>query len=378
MADRLSHVHNKEERVAMRPFYLVLLFGLFWLNSLGQTAQTVPPKQPQADETVSEDEVVRVDTTLVGVPVTVLDHEGRFVADLKQEDFHVYEDGVEQQIAYFAPVEAHVTVLLLFDHFVKNYHQIATTFAAQLRTGDKVIVARFGDVKYETLTKVADGETGVQPEPHRVKWHFGTSVHDAVDAAIRRMNSIQGRKAIVLFSDGMLRGIEEITVALPSGRLLADKETKPRERASVQSTLNEAEESDAPFYVLQPDIVSDEVRTGRLTPGKRYDEVMRIFLARAHDDYKIADAYLHALAEKSGGRLFQVKVNGPIHPADKSDYLTQPFTQISAELRQQYSLGYYPKQPAQPNERHEIKVRVAKPDVVVRARTNYVAAPAKP
>ena len=146
----------------------------------------------------------------------------------------------------------------------------------------------------------------------------------------------------------------------------------------MQSTLNEAEESDAPFYVLQYDIVSDEIRTGRLTPGKQYDEAMRIFLARAHNDYKIADEYLHALAQKSGGRLFQVRVNGPIHPADKPDYLTQPFTQISAELRQQYSLGYYPKQPAQPNERREIKVRVTKPDVVVRARTNYIAAPAKP
>ena len=82
-----------------------------------------PPAAPKPQPVeVGEDEVVRVETTLVGVPVIVLDREGRFVPDLKREDFHVYEDGVEQPIAYFAPVESNVTVLLLFDDFlVKNY-----------------------------------------------------------------------------------------------------------------------------------------------------------------------------------------------------------------------------------------------------------------
>ena len=51
------------------------------------------------------DDVVRVETNLVTVPVAVMDRQGRFVIDLRREDFHIYEDGIEQQVAFFAPVE---------------------------------------------------------------------------------------------------------------------------------------------------------------------------------------------------------------------------------------------------------------------------------
>jgi Ca-activated chloride channel homolog len=356
----------------MRPLYLCLLLCLFCLDGLGQGSQSAPAKQPQHDEEVSQEEIVRVDTTLVGVPVTVLDRDGRYVPNLKQEDFHVYEDGVEQQIAYFAPVEMPVTVLLLFDHdllarhFIKDMHETALAFTEQLRTGDKVIVAKFGATTYETLTKVTDGRAGVQKEAHRVKWHFATPLHDAVEAAIQHMNGIRGRKAIVLFSDGVLRGIEEVTVAMPTGRLISEHETKPRERATPQRTINEAEESDAPIYVMQYDTMTDTVRYGP-KPGTEFWEERDIF-ARARNDYKLGDEYLHALAEKSGARLYQ---------ADKPPGLAQTFTQLSEELRQQYSLGYYPKKGGQPNERRALKVRVQKPDVVVRSRTSYIYAPPK-
>jgi hypothetical protein len=58
--------------------------------------------------------------------------------------------------------------------------------------------------------------------------------------------------------------------------------------------------------------------------------------------------------------------------------MDEAFNQIRAELRQQYSLGYYPKKSGQPNEPREIKVRVSRPDMVVRARLGYVYALSKP
>lgn len=203
----------------MRPLQLVLLLCLFCPGGFGQSARKAPPKQTRPAEEVGEDDVVRVDTTPVGVPVIVPDRGGRYVPGLKREDFHVYADGVEQRIAYFASVEANVTVLLLFDHFVKNYREAARDFDGRLRAGDKVIAARSGDTKYEILTRVAEGEAGVQRQPHRVKWRFGTSIRDAFDAAIRRMNGIQGRKAIVLFSDGVLPRVVEVTET--PGRLIS-------------------------------------------------------------------------------------------------------------------------------------------------------------
>jgi Ca-activated chloride channel homolog len=359
-----------------RTLQLVLLLCLFRPDGFGQSAQTTTPKQPQPAEEVGEDDVVRVNTTLVGVPVTVLDRDGRFVPGLKREDFHVYEDGVEQEITYFAPVEANVTVLLLFDHFVKNYRETARDFAGRLRAGDKVIVARFGDTRYEILNKVSEGEAGVQQEPHRVKWRFGTSIHDAVDAAIRRMNSIQGRRAILLFSDGILPKVLVVTKGM-SGQLISERESRPSERATARATINEAEESDAPVYVLQYDTMTDFVRNGP-SPGVRYPEVLAIELPRIRNEYEVADEYLHALAEKSGGRLYAVPSGTRLKQAEHPPALPQAFTQISAELRQQYSLGYYPKQAGQAGGRHEIKVRVARPDVAVRSRTSYVSAPPKP
>ena len=367
----------------MRLLHVVLLLCMSCLASFAQVPQTTPPKPPSKPDEVSEGDVLRVNTTLVGVPVTVLDRDGRFVRNLTKEDFHVYEDGVEQKIAYFAPVETRVSVLLLFDHFVRNYQEVALAFAEQLQTGDKVIVARFGDMTYETLTRVDDGRAAVGRDKQRVKWQFGKNVHDAVDAAVRRMNGIQGRKAILLFSDGMSQGVEKTTYRLgPDGKfdIFVDEHyLPPPERATMESTLNEAEESDAPIYVLRydSDTMGEAVRNGP-TPGKKYEQGLRIWLTRMHNEYKIAGEYLHALAEKSGGRLFPVMLKAPINKGDKIPDLTQPFTQIVGELREQYSLGYYPQQTDAAKARHEIKVHVDKPGVAVRSRTSYVPVPAKP
>ena len=355
----------------MRQLYPILLLGVFFLNSFGQAPQTAPPKHPRPEE-VGENDILRVDTTLVGVPVTVMDREGRFVPGLKREDFHIYEDGVEQQIANFASVEANVTVLLLFDHFVKNYRETARAFAERLGAGDKVLVARFGDPKYEILTKVGEGPAGVQKERKEVKWRFARGIHDAVDAAIRRMTTVPGRKAILLFSDGIYH---TTLISFTNGHFTSMRVKKPVERATAAGTLRGAEESDAPFYVMRYDTMRDVVRDG---PKRKNPEWVNAMLVNNRNEYRIADEYLHALAEKSGGRLYQVASGPRDRQIDNPPNLTESFAQISAELRQQYILGYYPKPENKAKELHQIKVRVARPDVAVRSRTSYIPVSSKP
>ena len=80
-------------------------------------------------------------------------------------------------------------------------------------------------------------------------------------------------------------------------------------------------------------------------------------------DYQVADQYLHGLAEKSGGRLYQAK--------DRKQ-VAEAFSRIAEELRWQYSLGYYPQASVEPGERRLIKVRVSQTDLAVRARDGYV------
>ena len=85
-------------------------------------------------------------------------------------------------------------------------------------------------------------------------------------------------------------------------------------------------------------------------------------------DYDRADQYLHALADKTGGRLYE---------ANDTAQLAQAFTRIAEELRRQYTLGYYPKtENVDGNERHQIKVRVRQPNLAVKARDSYVKTPA--
>jgi hypothetical protein len=81
------------------------------------------------------------------------------------------------------------------------------------------------------------------------------------------------------------------------------------------------------------------------------------------DDYRRADSYLHDLAYKTGARVFR---------AETTRDLTQSFADIAEELRRQYSLGYYPKTTAQAGTRRQIRVRVMRPNLVVRARDSYI------
>ena len=81
------------------------------------------------------------------------------------------------------------------------------------------------------------------------------------------------------------------------------------------------------------------------------------------EDYRRANAYLNDLANKTGARLYR---------ADTTRDLSQSFAFIAEELRRQYSLGYYPKAQAQAGQRRQIRVRVMRPDLIVRARDSYI------
>jgi hypothetical protein len=109
-------------------------------------------------------------------------------------------------------------------------------------------------------------------------------------------------------------------------------------------------------------------------PNPKYSEVLNAAIIMFREEYLIADEYLHALAEKSGGRVYPVAPGPRDHRKDNKANVAEAFTQISAELQQQYSLGYYlPSDKAK--EPHQIMVRVARADVLVRSRTSYAPVP---
>src|SRR5262249_40381295 len=109
------------------------------------------PTQNTGPEEVSEGDIVRVNTTLVSIPVSVTDRDGKYIPNLRKEDFRVWEDGVEQQVAYFASTEKPFTVALIIDtsgstrEKLGDIQDAAMAFIDQLRPDDKVMVISFDD-----------------------------------------------------------------------------------------------------------------------------------------------------------------------------------------------------------------------------------------
>lgn len=309
-----------------RPLRFVSVLMLMALSASAQNAPQEPQKPVLVDpgkQKVAEDEVVRVDTNLVTIPAMVMDRNGRYVTNLVKEDFQVFEDGIQQEIAFFAPVERPFTILFLLDtsgsmtYWLKDLARAANAFFDQLRPDDEIIVATFSD-RVKVLNK---GEKVKKIREERIKFRLKTDgketlLYDAVDDALKRMRKVEGRKAIFLFSDGYGRG----------------------RSSSAKSNLRKAEELDVLIYTATP-FPSEE-----------------------------ANSYMRDLAERTGGRSYRL---------ESTSDLATIFGFVADELRRQYSLGYYPKQQLRADERREVKVKVRLPGFSVRARDSYVVKPSK-
>ena len=189
------------------------------------------------EKEVAEGDVIRIDTNLVTVPVSVLDKDGRFISDLQRDQFKVFENGVEQKTAYFESTEKPFTVALLLDTSGSTFFHLweikeaAINFARQLRPQDRVLVVTF-DRLVMLLTEATSDQNVVSEVIQRnAITGFSTRLYDAIDLVIKaRLNKIEGRKAIVLFTDGVDTGSYQ---------------------ATYQSTLHEVEELDALIYPIQ-------------------------------------------------------------------------------------------------------------------------------
>lgn len=340
---------------------------------IGDTKSTTPTSTTnnKDSEVIEDDEVIKVETNLVTIPVTVLDRDGRFVSGLQKQNFQIFEDGIQQQVEYFASLETPFTVVLLLDVSASTQFKIeeiqnaAITFVNQLRQNDRVAVISF-DEKIHVLAEATNNRAVLRDAILQAKFGGGTSLYEAVDFAInKQLRSIQGRKAVVLFTDGV------------------DTTSK---RATYQTTVKEAEELDAMVYPIRYDTSSD-MNSGmggggtsnppqnRRRGGGGWGQIIGAILTggsinigggvggSSKEDYEKAQKYLQDLAQASGGRHFE---------ASSTYNLDSAFAGIAEELRRQYSIGYYPEKVGQPGQRKQIKVRVDKTNAVVRAKNSYI------
>ncbi len=295
---------------------------------------------------VEEGSVLRVSTSLIAVPAVVMDRQGRYVANLKKDDFKIYEDGVEQQVSYFASVEKPFTVALLLDVSGSTQFQLsqirdaANTFVNRLRPIDRLMVITF-DGRVNVLTEPASVSAIRRGKLHIPAVTDGTVLYDAVDLALKRMAGIPGRKAIVLMTDGV----------------------DQNSRVSLKETVDGVAEQDVLIYTVQYNTLPQlPQRLSRIQNEKARRKVQE----RLMKGYAVSEPYLRALADKTGGRFYRADDLREVGPA---------FEAITAELGVQYSLGYYPKNSTTATSERAIKVRVRYPGLVVRARDSYSTAP---
>ena len=302
---------------------------------------------------VSGDDVVKVETNLITIPVSVFDRNGLYIPGLLQKDFKIFEDGKEQEIAYFGTSDKPFTVVLLLDvspsteYRIEEIQRAASAFVGQLKPNDRVMVIEFAG-SVHVLTEPTTDREEVYRAIRKTGFGDGTSLYEAVHLTIaKRLNGIEGRKAVVLFTDGV--------------------DTTSR-RATYDSTLDEAEESDALIFPIYYNTLFDVQGQGRSGGNIGFPPtIMGIPQMPSRDAaaaYAVGKKYLDELAAYTGGRVFR--------PESTPGGLTRAFEGIAEELRRQYNIGYVPKDEGKPGQRKAIKVRVTQPNLIVRARDSYI------
>lgn len=283
--------------------------------------------------------------------MSVFDRNGLYIPGLKESDFKIFEDGREQEIAYFGSTDKPFTVILLLDtspstaYKIEEIQAAARAFVDQLKPQDSVMVIEF-DAGIHVLADATSDREKIYKGIRKADFGNGTSLYDAVDYSLRKkLSKISGRKAIVLFTDGV------DTTSM---------------KANYDHTLDMAEESDSLIFPIYYNTFFDN----RPNPGSIGfpfpGQGGSVYNSRGTSsaDYAKGRQYLNELSSVTGGRVFR--------PEATPGGLTAAFEGIAEELRRQYNIGYVPDVEGKTGQRKQIKVRVNRPNLVLRARDSYI------
>lgn len=280
---------------------------------------------PAADEAVGEDEVVRISSNLVAVLASVVDERGKAVADLKLEDFELRVDGQLKPIGDLARSETPVRLALLFD----NSASVSPTRKFQMEAAVQFFRRVIRPVDQAAVYSVSTEPALVRPLTAdvgslvRTVENFGTpegatALFDAIATAADYLGRQQGRRVIVIVSDGV--------------DTVSDLD--------FDATLARAQAADCQVYVVQ---------TGYIDGPNLRDLV--------------AETRMNEFAAQTGGAVFRPQVTDDLYTA---------FSQIAGDLAEQYVLSYYPTDERRDGRFHLITLRVpTRPKTRVRARKGY-------
>ena len=298
------------------------------------------PAPPPPPLIVDDEEELKIETNLVTLPVSVFSRDGKFIDGLAEKDFDIYEDGEKQEIEYFASLEKPFTVVLLIDvspstkYRIDEIQDAAISFVGELRPQDQVVVASFSN-ELTILSRNKRSYHRIRRDIRKAKFGVGTSLYASIDYTIENLlNPIEGRKALVLFSDG----VDTSSVG-----------------AYLSKTVEKIERTDTLVYPIRYNTYDKEFA------NKPKDYVYPV--GSSPQEYARGRSFLRRISNLSGGRFYE---------AENTANLTDAFKNIAEELRRQYFIGYYPQKEGKAGERKNIKVLVKKPDLEVRTKNSYI------
>ncbi len=309
------------------------------------TRAGTPAPATTAPEEISEGDVIRVDTELVGLNVSVVDRgTNRGVNDLTKDDFRLFEDNTQQQIAHFESASAPFNLVLLIDlsgsttKVVDSIKSAALHFVEAARPFDRIGVITFagGQVVVSPLTN--EHEALRQRIRTIQKPDGSTKLYDSVafslDEVFREAKDSR-RNAIVVISDGLDSVLPNVT---GEGSTL-----------SYEEMIRRAKEFDGVVYSIWTDTQSYEP----LSPLDIQQETFDL----AHDRMK-------ELADAGGGAFYE---------CEKLEDLAGAYDRVVADLGTLYTLAYRPTNKVRDGAWRTIRVNVNRPNAVARGKRGYFA-----
>jgi len=336
---------------------------------------------------------LKVDVALINVVATVTDDTGHYVSDLTQDDFIVEEDGKQQTIAHFSQSnDLPVSMGVVLDTSGSMERKIGTAttaverFIRTIHREDDIFLMTFSN-RPDLLQDFTDDRDKLARALRRVSVGGGTALYDALDLSLRKVkHGIQDKKAILLLTDGedttsestyeealtAVRESEMLVYCLgisPSGGPLTERTPYPTGPTGPNGRRGPI---GIPFPTIPGIPIPGSPGGGPRIPG-RYPAFPQQYPRRGGTRAQIGQdtvdmQVLDAFAEASGGKAWLLSGNWT---ENRGSEIQNVLDEIAAELRNQYSIGYYPPHDFKDGKWHRIEIRAKDRRYRVRSRKEY-------
>ena len=330
---------------------------LFVVAACAFAQQRRTESSPQGTpQDVDEDEVIKVSTTEVLLPVTVRDAAGRLVTTLERKDFQVWENGREQPLSDLRLRRVPVDVLLMVDSSssvtgsLEDFRRAVDEFAARLAPDDRVSLLKFDD-RVELLQDWTQSRVQLRRSLRRVVPGMFTRFHDALYLAAReQFKDARRRHAVVVLTDGIDSGRGHASLEMALGALL--------EAGAGVYVISNTEIERARKRAELDTLQSDPPATQRFN-GLRIGDL--------RESLRVLDASernLTTLTTATGGRLFKPQSFAA---------LDQIYAEVAEELSHQYALYYMPTDKTRDGKFRRVQVKTNDPALRLTSRIGYFA-----